>query len=101
MSDHGPLAFVAGETPPALSISWKQPDYPDRDSGYIVFFSECDLDVPSEDWPESQPLCLHCLLDDGGEQVGRGLDRAKQFGQVDYDAETDEWYVPDDYEPAA
>jgi hypothetical protein len=40
------------------------------------------------------PVCLHCLLEDGDEQLGRGLDLGRRHGQVDYDVETDEWFVP-------
>ncbi len=88
----GPLAFVAGVESPAMSISWERPTYPDRDSGFVVFMGECRLDVDEDDWPESQPLCLHCLIEDGGEQLGVGLNLAKIHGQVDYDTEAGEWH---------
>ena len=95
MIGHGLIAFVVGEKPPAMSISWPPPLAP-NDSGYIVFFADLFPGDPGFDYLPSEPVCLHCLLEDGGEQLGRGLDLAKRFAQVDFDPETDEWFVPDD-----
>jgi hypothetical protein len=39
---------------------------------------------------------LHCLLEDGDAQLGRGLDLAKRLGQVDWDVEAGEWVVAQD-----
>ncbi len=39
-------------------------------------------------------ICIHCALKDGGEQLGRGLDLAREHGQVDRDPEPEEWFVP-------
>ncbi len=39
-------------------------------------------------------VCLHCLGNEGDVQLDRGLDLAKVHGQVDYDPEDEEWFVP-------
>ena len=90
----GPLAIVVGEKLPALSISWEQPDRPENFSGFVVFMGECSLDIPEELWPESEPVCLQCLIRDGDEALGRGLDLAKAHGQVDFDGAAGAWIVP-------
>ena len=42
-------------------------------------------------------VCLHCLLEQGDAQLGRGLDMARLHGRhVDYDPDEDEWFIPDD-----
>ena len=40
-----------------------------------------------EYYDDVEVVCLHCLLEDGDEQLGDGLDLAKRYGQVDYDPE--------------
>ncbi len=47
---------------------------------------------------EGEFVCLHCLLDDGDEQLGRGLDLAKAWGRCGWDVDAGEWYYPDDAE---
>ena len=37
---------------------------------------------------------MHCLLEQGGEQLGKGLDLARKHGQVDWDVELEKWFVP-------
>ena len=88
------LAFVVGEKPPAMSISWETPVAP-LDSGYVVFFSGLLPDDPGFDDLPAVPVCLHCLIGDGDEQLGRGLDLAKRLGQVDWDVDAGEWVLPD------
>jgi hypothetical protein len=90
---HGLAVIVVGERPPAMSVSWVKPTSP-YDSGYLVLFWEFDPD--DDDRTPSQVVCLHCLIEDGDEQLARGLDLAKRHGQVDFDVEADEWFVPDD-----
>jgi hypothetical protein len=46
------------------------------------------------------PVCLQCLLEDGDEQLGRGLDLGKVQPQVDWDLEAGEWSVADDAQRA-
>jgi hypothetical protein len=87
----GQVAVTAGEEPPAMSISYVKPTV-SWDSGYVVIFSDVDPDDERE--PSPRVVCLHCLIQDGDEQLGRGLDLAKQHGQVDYDAGAEEWFVP-------
>ena len=69
MSDHWKLAIVVGSAPPAMAVSWARPAVA-ADSGYVVSMSDDGAD-------EGEFVCLHCLLDDGDEQLGRGLDLAK------------------------
>ena len=95
MSAHGLLAFVVGEEPPAMSISWAPPIAP-NDSGFIVIMSDLLPDDEGFDDLPTVPVCLHCLLEGGDEQLGRGLDMARLHAQVDYDADADEWFIPDD-----
>jgi hypothetical protein len=92
---HGPLVLTVGERPPAMSISWAPPVAP-VDSGYLVFFADLLPDDPGFDELPTQTVCLHCLIADGDEQLGRGLDLAREHGQVDWDPDAEEWFVPDD-----
>jgi hypothetical protein len=82
------VASVVGSTLPAVSVSY-------ADNIYIVFMAEC-AELPYEAWPEGEPICAHCLLEECDAQVARGLDLAKVHGQVDWDAEAGEWFVPPD-----
>jgi hypothetical protein len=91
---HQKVAIVVGKESPAMSVSWEPPIGP-ADSGFCVFFAEIDPREESQIESEGEVLCLHCLLDQGGEQLGRGLDLAKVHGQVDYDVELEEWFVPE------
>ena len=43
-------------------------------------------------------MCLHCLTEDGDEQLGLGLDLARQHGQVDWNPNEGEWFVPEGVE---
>jgi len=90
------LALVVGDKPPAMSISWEPPTSP-YDSGYVVFFSDLLPDEPGFDDLPTQPVCLHCLVEDGDEQLGRGLDLARRHRQVDWDPHTNEWYTAADW----
>jgi hypothetical protein len=91
----GSAVIVCGERAPALSVSWVEPSSP-LSSGFVVFFSECSLEVDVEGWPPSEIVCLHCLLEDGDEQLARGLDLARVHGRVDFDPDSGEWFVPED-----
>src|SRR4051812_3318216 len=95
MVSHGELVCAVGERPPAMSVSWAPPVGP-IDSGYIVFFSDLFPGDPGFDDPPRLPVCLHCLVEDGDEQLGRGLDLARRHGQVDFDEVECEWFVPAD-----
>ncbi len=94
VSGHGRVAFVVGEIPPAMSISWAPPTAP-VDSGYLVFFADLLPGDPGFDDLEPQPVCLHCLVGDGDEQLGGGLDLARKHGQVDWDPDEEKWFVPE------
>jgi hypothetical protein len=87
--------MTVGEQPPALSIAWQRPTSA-VDSGFSVIFSDYDPDEESDEGVEA--VCLHCLVQGGDEQVGRGLDLARQHGQVDWDPDAGEWRVPDAWE---
>jgi hypothetical protein len=90
MVTHGrTFAVVSGEERPALSIGR-------GDNIYTVFFSECRLDLPADEWPEGRAVCLGCLIEDGDDQLAQGLDLATVHGQVDWDAELGEWFAPND-----
>lgn len=78
-----------------MSISWAPP-IAANDSGYIVFMADLFPGDPGFDDLPHEAVCLHCLLEDGDEQLGRGLDMARLHGQVDYDPDVDEWFIPDD-----
>jgi hypothetical protein len=93
MVSHGRVVIVVGEKPPAMSVSWEPPRSA-IDSGFVVIFSELDPDNENDDTP-SGVVCMHCLVEDGDEQLGRGLDLARLHGQVDWDVEAGEWFVPD------
>jgi len=41
-------------------------------------------------------VCLNCLIEDGDEQLARGLDLARVHGQADFDPDAVEWFVPED-----
>lgn len=86
----GLVVVVAGETPPAVSVAWEPPTGP-FDSGYSVIFSDADVDV-GDDELVAHAVCLHCLVQDGDEQLGRGLDLARRFGQVDFDVDSGAWF---------
>ncbi len=91
LESHRLGALTVGRMPPALSISW---DWPrdEADSGFLVFMADGDPGVT-----ETEVTCLHCLVEVGGEQLGRGLDLARQLRcSVDYDPDRDDWYVPAD-----
>ena len=64
-------------------------------SGFVVIFSELDPGDDDDATP-SEMVCLHCLLEDGDQQVARGLDLARVHGQVDFDPAAGEWFVPVD-----
>ena len=89
MNGHGKVAGVCGDELPAVSISWCEPVDP-RDSGFMVLFSDFIDEM------EARPVCLHCLVDEGDEDLGRGLDLARKYGHVDFDVQMCEWFVPED-----
>jgi len=89
----GDVALTVGEQPPAMSISWSPPVGP-GDSGFVVFFADLLPDDPGFDELTTRPVCLHCLLEDGDLDLGRGLDLARELGQVDWDDAAGEWFVP-------
>lgn len=77
---------MAGSVLPAVSVAWGPPAHP-SDSGYSVLFS--DYEEFEGEW-----VCLGCVINDADEMLGRGLDLARRYGQVDRDDETGEWVVP-------
>jgi len=58
----------------------------------VVILSELDPDDDDDSTP-TQTVRLHCLLEDGDEQLARGLDLARVHGQVDIDPDAGEWLV--------
>ena len=48
----------------------------------MVFFAEYDPDVDDEESFPGELVCLHCLIEEGDEQLARGLDLARVHGQV-------------------
>jgi hypothetical protein len=86
---HGLVAGAVGCELPAVSISWEKPQAP-RDSGLLVIFSNAGDETPVK------PMCLHCLIEEGDEDLGRGLDLARKFGHVDFDFERGEWFTPEE-----
>lgn len=90
------LAIVVGEEPPAMSVSFAEPA--GAFSGYIVIFADLFPGDPGFDELPSEPVCLHCLIQDGDEQLARGLDLAREHGQVDFDPDSGEWFVPEERE---
>ena len=75
-----------------MSVSYS-PAMAPWDSGFVIFFSEFDPDLDDDPTP-SRLVCLHCLISDGNEQLGRGLDLAR--GQVEWDRNRGKWVVPPD-----
>jgi hypothetical protein len=88
----GSVAIVVGEELPAMSVSFADPR--GAFSGFVVIFSEYEPGVDDEESMPSATVCLHCLVEDGDEQLARGLDLARVHGQVDFDREAGEWYLP-------
>jgi len=78
-----------------MSISWERPTSP-QFSGFVVFFADLLPDDPGFDDLPHELVCLNCLVEDGDEQLGVGLDLARVHGQVDFDPDTGEWFVPED-----
>jgi hypothetical protein len=93
---HGEVAVVIGEQRPAMSISWEPPG-PGEKPFYIIFMADLFPDDEGFDDLPQEMACLHCLIGDGDEQLGRGLDLARLFGQVDWDEEAGKWFVPADH----
>ena len=84
--------IVVGERPHVMSVMWMPPIVP-ADSGYSVIYSELDPEADDDQTP-SRVVCLHCLVEDGDEQLARGLDLGRRVrGQVDYDPDRG-WFVP-------
>lgn len=81
------LAIVYGKQRPAMSVSYEPGSF------YLVFNADADLENDSTDGAE--PVCLHCLIEDGDEQLAAGLDMAKVRGQADWDPDAAEWFVPE------
>jgi hypothetical protein len=75
-----------------MSISYVAPTSR-WDSGFVVFFSEFDPELDDDPTP-TEFVCVGCLIADGDEQLGRGLDLAREYGQVDWDLDRGEWVVP-------
>jgi len=90
--NHGRLVVgVLGSEPPAMSVAWERARPPL--SGFTVIYADADLD---DDADIGELVCIGCLLEHGDEQLGRGLDLAREHRQVDWDEEAGEWFVPDD-----
>ena len=75
-----------------MSVSWAPPVGP-NDSGFVVIYADVDPDDDVVD--ASEAICLYCVLEEGGEQLGRGLDLSRVHGQVDWDVDAGEWFVPE------
>lgn len=88
----GKVALVYGSVRPVDAILWREP-VGEWDSGFGVLFSDAPEhgDELEENDPRVQPVCLHCLVDEWPE-LGRGLDLARELGEVGYDADADEWF---------
>ena len=87
----GELAVLVGSERPAMSVSFEGSG--GVIPGYLVFFAEY---VPGEvegSTPE-ELVCVHCLIEEGDTQVARGLELARAHGQVDFDPDSREWFVP-------
>jgi hypothetical protein len=84
--------IVAGSERPAMSVAFADPR--GAFSGYSVIFAELDPDDLDDATPTTV-VCLHCLIEGGDGQLARGLDLARAHGQVDFDPESGEWFVPD------
>jgi hypothetical protein len=46
--------------------------------------------VPGFDDLPEQLVCLHCLMEEGDEQLTEGLDLARRLGRADWDDESAE-----------
>lgn len=66
--------IVAGFEPPAMSVMYADPR--GGFSGFSVIFADVDPDESGDETPTVG--CLHCLLEDGDAQLGRGLDLARE-----------------------
>jgi len=91
----GTAVVVSGERLPALSISWEEP------SSAAVQRLRCLLlgvfargrrGAVAADRDRVSEL----LIEDGDEQLARGLDLARVHGQADFDPDAVEWFVPED-----
>ena len=65
-----------------MSISWERPVAP-ADSGFVVIFSDLFPGDPGFDDVPFEPVCLHCLIEQGGGQLARGLHLARAHGRVE------------------
>jgi len=93
MSQHPTeVVLVTGSRRPAMSIHYAAPPDPIR---YSVIFAELDPEADEEDTSiPCEPWCLCCFAAELDEQIGRGLDLARELnGQVDYDVEAGEWFL--------
>ena len=88
---HGQVAAVVGSVRPAMSISWDKAGAADF---FVIFFADRLPGDDGFDELSEELVCLQCLLDEGDEQIGRGLDMARRFGQADHDEIEREWFVP-------
>jgi hypothetical protein len=93
---HGQAAVVVGSKRPAMSISWTPRSEPGGVDFFIIFFADLLPDDPGFDDLPSELVCLHCLIEDGDAELAEGLELAQRHGQVDWDAEAGEWFVPKD-----
>ena len=89
----GRIAILLGKEKPAMSISYEPPTDP-YNSGFMVIYADSDPDTLDDSHDDVELVCLHCLAQDGDVQLGRGLDLARKHGQVDWDVELEEWFVP-------
>jgi hypothetical protein len=81
------FAVVAGRMLPAMSVTWELP-LSSIDSGFGVLYADIDQELPRY----GETVCMDCLLEEGGAQLGRGLDLALELAcEVVYDPAADKW----------
>ena len=93
MARHGDVAIMIGSKPPAMCVTWDSPP-----PFFMVYFSDLFPGDPGFDDLPELAVCLHCLIEDGDEQLGEGLDMARRLGRACWDDESAEWFYPDDAE---
>ena len=88
----GKMVLVLGERWPAKAISYLEP-VGRWDSGFMVVLEDAPEPGVLTDEDRSVPWCFDCVLGEHPE-LGRGLDLAREHGDVGFDIEAGEWFVP-------
>lgn len=90
--------MVIGTESPVLGVLYDAESATGFDSGYTVLWDdaphadELHVDGVLFSHPAVSHWCLHCLIEEHPE-IGRGLDLAKEHGQVDWDDDLGEWVI--------